>query len=771
MQGPHEERHTVGHRAVTAALIAAAAVIVWSPSAAEAASSASAPRADNSPSVNSRPEHDVAEPRGVPGECPQPGSRRQAETVRFTASGPSSIDLSSLRRVAPDTNENFDAASASASPRLPIEEADAAERQAALSSLTLRSTLEHPESQNPGVDSVLPGIGFEGLDVTQCCGGSGAALTPPDPDLAVGPNHIVTVVNSAFAIYSTNGVLLAGPTTLASFFAGVPYCPATSVTPTEASVLYDESADRFILGSHALNTGGGGSDYCIAATTGSDPTGTWHRYAVSLSQGFDEADYPNIGVGRDAIYLGVNVLRGSAIAESRVWAIEKAGLYAGDAALTVVTRPIASTDTSPHPMNVHGFAKGNWPTAGPHYFIASRDYVGVTYSVWSWSDPFGVNELAATGVVDLVAATGVPALLLQEAPQSGGAPLKGLDLRPMDAEWHDGEIWTTQTIGCDSGGEPVNCMRWARIDPLGPTVLDAGVVASPGEYRFVGDLAVNRCGDMGIGYTKSSRGMFPSVWATRRESGDPPGTTQAEFMMRPGEIPYTATGSVLRWGYDTTMTVAPNGETFWYVGQYSKSTNPSLRNWGTWIGSFTFLDCGGPPGYCGNGVIEPGGVCDPGDPGSGVFPDLNGQTCLDIGCSFGDLECDPDCVALVPTSCFDCVGEGAGFIPGAKNVPGPPLLVSRDGSQITLDWSPACGEATDYAVYEGTLGNPGSQMPLRCTTSGLTSTIVTPGDGQHFYLIVALGGGDEGSYGRKSDGSERSPSAMPCLTQFIGACP
>ncbi len=768
----------MGHRAVTAALIAAAAVIVWSPSAAEAASPASAPRADNSPSVNSRPEHAVTQSREALGESPRPGARLQDETARYTASGPSSIDLSSLRRGAPDTNENFDAASASASPRLPIEEVDAAERQAALRSLPPRPPLRHPESKNPGVDgATLPGIGFPGLDITQCCEGT-IGTVPPEPDLAVGPNHLVAVVNTSFAVYDTNGALLAGPTTLADFFAGTPGCPLPGIIGFEPSVLYDESANRFILGANTdVSVTGGGSSYCIAATTGPDPTGSWHRYGIPLVLGTDLVSYPNIGVGRDAIYIGGNVFDGSGMGggfrEGRVWAIDKTTLYAGSASLVVVTHPMASTDDSPHPMTLHGFAQDTWPTSGPHYFIANHDAdYGRTYSVFSWNDPFGANEFAPIGVVNLDAATGVTSSFLENVPQSGGPSLRALDSRPMDAEWHDGAIWTTQTIGCNPAFAFVNCMRWARIDPSGPTVLDAGVVASEGEYRFVGDLAVNRCGDMGMGYTKSSTGMRPSIWATARESSDPSGTTQPEFLMKAGEIPYTAFDSPPhRWGYDTTMTIAPDGETFWYVGQYSKSTSSLLAKWGTWIASFKFLDCGGPAEYCGNGVIESGEVCDPGDPGSGVFPDLNGQTCLDIGCSFGDLGCEPDCRALDTAGCVACLGGGAGYVPGAKNVPGPPLLVQRAGSQITLDWSPACGQATDYAVYEGTLGSPGSQRPLRCTTGGLTSTTVTPGDGQHFYLIVALGGGEEGSYGQESDGSERFPAARPCLQQFIGSCP
>ena len=39
------------------------------------------------------------------------------------------------------------------------------------------------------------------------------------------------------------------------------------------------------------------------------------------------------------------------------------------------------------------------------------------------------------------------------------------------------------------------------------------------------------------------------------------------------------------------MTIAPDGTTFWYLGEYSKNTGTNSGRWGTWIGSFTYADC------------------------------------------------------------------------------------------------------------------------------------------------------------------------------------
>ncbi|MCA9993163.1 MAG: hypothetical protein KDE29_19380, partial [Anaerolineales bacterium] len=131
---------------------------------------------------------------------------------------------------------------------------------------------------------------------------------------------------------------------------------------------------------------------------------------------------------------------------------------------------------------------------------------------------------------------------------------------------------------------------------LGPA--GGGTYASNSEYRFFPDLAVNHCNDMVVGYTKSSTSMWPSVWYTGRQNGDPVNTLQAEAQLKAGEIAYVAfDGSPYRWGDYTGLTIDPNGLTFWYLGEYSKNTGTTNGRWGTYIGSFTYSGCsiGGTP--------------------------------------------------------------------------------------------------------------------------------------------------------------------------------
>ena len=165
---------------------------------------------------------------------------------------------------------------------------------------------------------------------------------------------------------------------------------------------------------------------------------------------------------------------------------------------------------------------------------------------------------------------------------------------------------------------------------------------------------------------------------------------------------------------------------------------------------------------CGNGTMDPGESCDGGD--------LGGQTCIDVGCTGGNLACAADCSSLDQSGCTGC--GGAGRIPGAHNVSGAPLQVTKaTGSDLTLSWTAACGNGDDYEVYEGTLGDFGSHQRKLCSTGGQTSTTITPAAGGRYFLVVAASAGEEGSYGQGSDGSERAVASDACLPQQIGTCP
>ena len=110
---------------------------------------------------------------------------------------------------------------------LDLKEQDSIRSEAQLAELRTESAallpslaIQEPTGPNPLTPAL--GVNFDSMDYTECCGGGGNV--PPDPELTVGPNHIISVVNVALEIYDKSGNSLVGPTTFDSFMSANPNC-------------------------------------------------------------------------------------------------------------------------------------------------------------------------------------------------------------------------------------------------------------------------------------------------------------------------------------------------------------------------------------------------------------------------------------------------------------------------------------------------------------------------------------------------------------------
>jgi hypothetical protein len=115
---------------------------------------------------------------------------------------------------------------------------------------------------------------------------------------------------------------------------------------------------------------------------------------------------------------------------------------------------------------------------------------------------------------------------------------------------------------------------------------------------------------------------------------------------------------------------------------------------------------------------------------------------------------------------------GAGAVPDGGAVPGAPLAVTLAGGDLALDWDASCRAGdVDYAVYEGTLGDFTSHVPLLCSTGGATAATVPVPAGSAYYLVVPTDGLTDGSYGRNGNGVERPGSLAACRPHAVLPCP
>ncbi len=116
---------------------------------------------------------------------------------------------------------------------------------------------------------------------------------------------------------------------------------------------------------------------------------------------------------------------------------------------------------------------------------------------------------------------------------------------------------------------------------------------------------------------------------------------------------------------------------------------------------------------------------------------------------------------------------GAGCVPDGRAWPARPLTVERAaGGEVTLRWAPSCRAGdTDYAVYEGVMGEFYDRLAMTCSTAGATEFTGPAAAGNAYYLVAPLHGGWEGSLGTDSRGAERAPGSVACLPQRVAGCP
>ena len=135
-------------------------------------------------------------------------------------------------------------------------------------------------------------------------------------------------------------------------------------------------------------------------------------------------------------------------------------------------------------------------------------------------------------------------------------------------------------------------------------------------------LAVDRVGDMAIGYTTSNATTNPPINYAGRLASDPVNTfSQGEQTLIDGTGSQSGNcgpSTCVRWGDYSAMALDPNGCTFWETDEYYATTG---LNHQTRIGSFHFPGCT----TVGNGTLS-GTVTDGTNPISGATVALGSRT-------------------------------------------------------------------------------------------------------------------------------------------------
>ena len=137
-------------------------------------------------------------------------------------------------------------------------------------------------------------------------------------------------------------------------------------------------------------------------------------------------------------------------------------------------------------------------------------------------------------------------------------------------------------------------LRWYEVrNPNGtPTIFQQSTYAPDSSYRWMGSIAMDRQGNIALGYSASSGSINPAIRYTGRLATDALNTMAAENSVIEGGG--SQLRSLSRWGDYSAMTVDPVDDcTFWYTNEYLKISG--TFNWSTRIASFKFPGCTSSP--------------------------------------------------------------------------------------------------------------------------------------------------------------------------------
>ncbi|MBV8857388.1 MAG: carboxypeptidase regulatory-like domain-containing protein [Acidobacteria bacterium] len=443
---------------------------------------------------------------------------------------------------------------------------------------------------------------FDGLDFQNWGAGR-----PPDTVGDVGKDYYIQAVNTSIGIFRKSDNVRVAAFTFNTFMSQGHFgnlCDTNNFG--DPVILYDTFEDRWVISDFAFKLDASnnvvnppGSFQCFAVSQTGDPlAGGWNYYSINTAGGL--GDYPKLGIWPDGIYMSVNMFGYAASAtfqNPRVYALNKAQMYAGSPTVQVVSFDAPSSEFTLLPSNAR-LQTGTPPPGSPNYFADVWNFANVI-SFWKFHVDWNSISLSTfTGPFDTLAPASF-AVPPSTAPASGsttGLDTLGHRLMMQNQYVNLGgaeSLWNSHTVRGSTSTQ--SALRYYQVNVTGGAVAanttQAFTYNPDTNSRLVPSLAIDRAGDMAMGYSATSSTTFPSIRYAGRLAGDAANSiTQTESIMMAGTGSQTGTTTTggQRWGDYAAMSVDPDGCTYWFTSEYFAVTG---RNWLTRVGSFKFPVC------------------------------------------------------------------------------------------------------------------------------------------------------------------------------------
>jgi hypothetical protein len=450
------------------------------------------------------------------------------------------------------------------------------------------------------------GLSFDGVGVGLA--GFIVGSNPPDVNGRIGATQYVQWNNTSFAVFDkTTGALQYGAAAGNTLFQTLGGACATH-NDGDPVVSYDILAGRWVISQFAVAVSD--TDYshqCIAVSATSDATGEYYLYDF-VTDPVNFVDYPHTGVWPDGYYMSAHVFgAGLVFTTGRIYVFERDKMIYG------LPARMQSADLGAE----YGFLPADLDSLTPPPAGEAEFVIGPNFALTNLTDSYRVTvawDPAPTITTTRTTITGG----VGNAPCLSGATDDGRDCVPEPAPAaptdyldnlgnhymyrlayrNNGTQAAPQeslvVSGPSSGSNSQHgAVEWFEFRNAGssithPTLFQSGTFDPDTSYRWMPSIAMDKDGNIALGYSKSSTTVRPGIYITGRLATDPAGTMGAELEMRPGLGVQLGAGN--RWGDYSAMTLDPIDQcTFYYTNEYLK-TNGGF-NWSTRVAAFKFPSC------------------------------------------------------------------------------------------------------------------------------------------------------------------------------------
>ncbi len=491
------------------------------------------------------------------------------------------------------------------------------------------------------------GFGFTGPQ------GQANVRNPSDNTLAVGPDHIVQIVNTRMAVFSKKGKrfsetgkVLYGPVVTRAVFAGFGgQCEARN--NGDAVVRYDQLAGRWLIvmpifargpdrpdkpepaksgepsranppgrpnqpGPPAqlvplsqpnpsdpnraapATAGQGPYSMCYAVSVNSDPLGQYYRYEF-LRAYFP--DYPRPAVWPDGYYIPTST--SDELIQKHACVADREKMLHGLPA----TEQCIIVDGVNFLNNADLDGAALPPRGAPNIVMAGGggqlNKVLADDVILAWKFHVDWGNPANTKLIGPSKIKVAPYQYLCGGQLTNCVPQPNSE-RKLDAQGdkimarlvyrkvngHE-SIVAVHSINTAQGGGGVRWYEFRLNKGRDPQLYQQGTYAPDNFYRWMASPAIDRLGNIGIGYSFGGTPNFPGQRFAGRLANDPLGQlTLQETVLVEGE----ASQNAMRWEDYTQTAIDPADDcTIWYVGDYLKK---GATNYSTRIGAFRLPGCG-----------------------------------------------------------------------------------------------------------------------------------------------------------------------------------